>query len=774
MNFQLPSHCKVRSFSVSTASNTCGMGYLNLLLLVVLLWVFFIPSSYELHPSQTQVLLQMRKLLEYPSSLQTWENYYGDLCNLPKSAHVSITCQDSFITELKIMGDKLVKVSEFHGFAIPNMTLSEKFSTDSFVTTLTRLTSLKVLSLVSLGIWGPLPDKIHRLYSLELLDLSSNFMYGSIPPKISRLVKLHTLTLDSNYFNDTVPDWLDSFSNLTILSLKSNGFKGQIPFSVSKIKTLTDLVLSHNELSGKLPDLSTLTNLHLLDIIENHLDSELPVMPKDLVTVLLSNNSLSGEIPEQFGELHKLQHLDVSFNHLSGTPPSALFSLPNISYLNLGSNMLSGSLPDELSCGDKLGYVDLSSNKLIGQLPSCLNGTSDKRYVKIGGNCWSHDSQDQHEGSHCLISSKQSRGRDIAVLVAVISGAVLVMVLLGLGVLLLCKRCRTRRTQKQPVLSKNVQDNTPTGISSELLANARFISQAAKLGTQGAPVCRLFSFEELKEATNDFDSSRFLGEGSMGKIYKGRLENGTYVAIRSLSLVKKCSIPNLKARLDLLSKLHHPHLVGFLGHGIDGSGQDDSSSSKVFLVYEYVPNGNYRTHLSESCPEKVFKWSDRLAILIGIAKAVHFLHTGVIPGCLNNRLKTNNILLDEHRIAKLSDYGMSIITEEIEKFEAKGEDPKSCHRTNTEDDVYNFGFILLESLVGPIVTGKGEAFLLNEMASFGSQDGRRRIVDPIVLTTCSQESLSIVLKSKPLLILIRDQILQHSSTSFTVWDIWCL
>lgn len=65
----------------------------------------------------------------------------------------------------------------------------------------------------------------------------------------------------------------------------------------------------------------------------------------------------------------------------------------------------------------------------------------------------------------------------------------------------------------------------------------------------------------------------------------------------------------------------------------------------------------------------MLKWSDRLTILIGVAKAVHFLHTGVIPGSFNNRLKTNNILLDEHRIAKLSDYGISVITEEIEKFE---------------------------------------------------------------------------------------------------------
>lgn len=31
-------------------------------------------------------------------------------------------------------------------------------------------------------------------------------------------------------------------------------------------------------------------------------------------------------------------------------------------------------------------------------------------------------------------------------------------------------------------------------------------------------MCRLFAFEELKEATNGFDSARFLGEGSMGKV----------------------------------------------------------------------------------------------------------------------------------------------------------------------------------------------------------------------------------------------------------------
>ncbi|KAM1058465.1 hypothetical protein ACFX2B_023105 [Malus domestica] len=730
------------------------MRYFYLLVSVIVSWVLFLPRTHELQTSQSQVLLQLRKHLEYPPSLEIWGNYSGDLCNLSSTAHVSISCQGNSVTELKIMGDyKLVNVSGFNGFAIPNQTLSENFEIDSFFTTLSRLPSLRVLSLVSLGLWGPLPDKIHRLSSLEVLDLSSNFMFGSIPAKISRIVKLQTLTLESNYFNETVPEWLDSLSNLTVLSLKNNRLKGKFPSSLCRIKTLTVIALSHNELSGKLPDMATLSSLHVLDLRENQLDSELPRMPKALVTALLSKNSFSGKIPAQFGDLGQLQHLGLSFNYLTGAPPSALFSLSNISYLNLASNMLSGAFPDKLNCGGKLGFVDISNNKFIGDLPSCLGSPSDERVVQLNGNCLSVDSRHQHQVSYCreaLARSKQSRGRGTVVLVAVIAGAVLVLLLLVFGVLFFCRRYRSRRTVEHNIFAKAVPDNSPNGYCSELVANARFISQAAKLDTHGAPASRIFSLEQLKEATDNFDSSMFMGEGSMGKLYKGRLENGTYVAIRSLTILKKYSIQNLKVRLDLLSKLHHPHLAGLLGYCIDIGGHDDSSGNRIFLVNEFVSGGNYRTYLSENYPEKVLKWSDRLAILMGIAKAVDFLHTGVIPGCFNNRLKTNNILLDEHRIAKLSDYGMSIITDESEKLEAcKGRRPENkivvrMNKTNMEGDVYNFGFILLESLVGPIVSGKGETFLLNEMASFGSQDGRRRILDPIVLTTCSQESLSIV------------------------------
>ncbi|XP_071734954.1 probable inactive leucine-rich repeat receptor-like protein kinase At3g03770 [Rutidosis leptorrhynchoides] len=728
-----------------------GCYCLNLLFFMLFLsWGFFISNSHQLLSTQTQLLLQVRKHLEYPMQLSNWENFNGDFCNLVPNPQVSIKCEANSVIELKIMGDKLSKVSDFHGYAIKNKTLSQSFSIDSLVVTLARLNTLRVLSLVSLGIWGPLPDKIHRLASLELLDMSSNFMFGSIPDQISKLVKLHTLTLDGNYFNESVPNWFDPLSNLTILSLKNNRFKGQFPSSVTKIRTLTDICLSHNNLTGKLPDLTTLSSLNLLDLRENRFDSELPLLPKEVTTVLLCNNSFKGKIPEEFGKLNHLQHLDISSNLLTGTPPFALFSLPNISYMNLGSNMLSGSLQNIMKCGENLGFVDISMNKFTGSLPSCLDkNASNKRVVKLNGNCLIVGNEQKRSDISCkedIVKRKRSRGTVVWIVIGAIGLIVIILVIVAFIRLLFRKRERRRETiTLQHTVPKVIQDSLPTGISSEVLVNARIISEASKLGTQVATSCRVFSMEELTEATDNFSAALFLGEGSIGKLYKGRLENGIYIVIRSLTLFKKYSIRNLKVRLDLLSKLRHPHLVGFLGYCINDSGLEDSTSSRVFLVHEYISNGNFRAHLSEGCPDQILKWSDRLAVLIGIAKAVHYLHTGVIPASSSNRLRTNNILLDEHRIAKLSDYGMSIITEELEQFEAKGDGPKSWNMKKLADDVYDFGFILLEALVGPIVTGKGESFLLNEMKSFGSQDGRQKIVDPIVLTTCTQESLSIVI-----------------------------
>ncbi|KAJ0679944.1 putative protein kinase RLK-Pelle-LRR-VI-1 family [Helianthus annuus] len=575
------------------------------LLFLTLSWSFFFANAIQ--PSQKQVLLQLRKQLEYPKQLDFWANTSDDLCYL-SSPQVNITCENNYVTELKILGglspdQQLKKLSSsFNGFPIPSQTLSQNFSIDSLIATLSRLTSLKTLNLVSLGIWGQVPEKFQRLYTLKYIDMSYNYLYGPIPQTFTRLASLES------------------------------------------------------------------------------------------------------------------------------------------------------QLPSHLQCGNKLAVVDISLNRFTGGLPSCLSNELNNRNVKFDGNCLMVDVEHQKPSSYCVEEARgvevdpktikdSGKGMSPVILVGVILGSILVLVLLVFGSVVICRRISVRGLSEPKLLPKQVQDYSVTGYPSELLTSARFVSEAAKLGTGGMPVHRLFSFDELKEATRDFHRSTLIGEGSTGKIYKGKLENGTDIAIRHLTVSKKYTIRNLKLRLDLLARLRHPHLVCLLGHCIS----NESDSNKVYLVYEYVDNGNYRSFLAGNDPEKVLKWEDRLRVLSGVAKAVHFLHTGLIPGFFNNRLKANNILLNENGMAKLSDYGLSIIAEDIKQEDANGEGVESWQMKNLEDDVYNFGFILLESLVGPSAASRKDEFLMNEMASFETEGERKKVVDPIVLASSSPESLSVII-----------------------------
>lgn len=220
------------------------------------------------------------------------------------SSQVNVSCHGGFVTELSVSGDySSSKLIDFNGFSIPNQTLSQNFSVDSFVATLARLTSLKVLRLVSMGLWGPLPGKIHRLVSLEHLDLSSNFLYGSIPPKIATLLSLEILRLDDNFFNGTIPEWFSSLTNLTVLGLRNNGMEGELG-DFSDLKALEEFDVSFNTLTGKPP-------------------SELFSLPH-ITRLNLGSNSLSGSLQNRVKCGNKLRFVDISHNRFMGLLPSCL------------------------------------------------------------------------------------------------------------------------------------------------------------------------------------------------------------------------------------------------------------------------------------------------------------------------------------------------------------------------------------------------------------------------------------------------------------------
>lgn len=56
----------------------------------------------------------------------------------------------------------------------------------------------------------------------------------------------------------------------------------------------------------------------------------------------------------------------------------------------------------------------------------------------------------------------------------------------------------------------------------------------------------------------------------------------------------------------------------------------------------------------------MLKWPQRMAISIGIARGVHFLHTGVAPGIFGNNLNIEKIILDDCLNAKVSGYSIPL------------------------------------------------------------------------------------------------------------------
>jgi serine/threonine protein kinase len=109
---------------------------------------------------------------------------------------------------------------------------------------------------------------------------------------------------------------------------------------------------------------------------------------------------------------------------------------------------------------------------------------------------------------------------------------------------------------------------------------------------------RSFTYEEMSSATNHFSSSAQVGQGGYGKVYKGILPDGTAVAIKRAQEGSLQGEKEFLTEISLLSRLHHRNLVSLIGY-CDEEGEQ-------MLVYEYMPNGTLRDHLSGTSYVHIF------------------------------------------------------------------------------------------------------------------------------------------------------------------------
>uniref|UniRef100_A0A5B7C9D3 non-specific serine/threonine protein kinase n=1 Tax=Davidia involucrata TaxID=16924 RepID=A0A5B7C9D3_DAVIN len=212
----------------------------------------------------------------------------------------------------------------------------------------------------------------------------------------------------------------------------------------------------------------------------------------------------------------------------------------------------------------------------------------------------------------------------------------------------------------------------------------------------------LFTFRQIKAATNNFDDANKIGEGGFGSVYKGILLDGTVIAVKQLSSKSKQGNREFVNEIGMISGLQHPNLVRLYGCCVE--------RNHLLLVYEYMENNSLARALFG--PEKwqlKLDWPTRLRICIGIAKGLAFLHEESTLKVVHRDIKATNVLLDRDLNPKISDFGLAKLDEEENTHISTrvagtigymAPEYALWGYLTYKADVYSFGVVALEIVAG--------------------------------------------------------------------------
>tara|TARA_B100001093_G_scaffold520286_1_gene614272 strand:+ start:1088 stop:2011 length:924 start_codon:yes stop_codon:yes gene_type:complete len=136
---------------------------------------------------------------------------------------------------------------------------------------------------------------------------------------------------------------------------------------------------------------------------------------------------------------------------------------------------------------------------------------------------------------------------------------------------------------------------------------------------------------------------RLLGEGSFSKVYLAKWRE-TYVVAK---IINK-EICNSKKKLvlrefDIMTKLHHPNIVQFLGYIDD----------PFIIVMEYIPNNDLYKNIINLKKDK------KISIMKDILRGLAYIHNRKPDTLIHRDIKPTNILLTNSKVAKITDFGLS-------------------------------------------------------------------------------------------------------------------
>ncbi|CAH8280256.1 unnamed protein product [Arabidopsis lyrata] len=393
----------------------------------------------------------------------------------------------------------------------------------------------------------------------------------------------------------------------------------------------------------------------------------------------------------------RITSLNLSSSGLTGNIAAAIQNLTQLEKLDLSNNSLTGGVPEFLGKMKSLLVINLSGNNLSGSIPQALQKKGLELFVEGNPRLCPSDS-----------CRKPPKKKVLVPIVAAVASAAIVIALLILFLVL--------RKRKSTIV-EGINQPPRTSMEEVTFANKNR---------------RRFTYSEVLQMTNNFQ--RVLGKGGFGMVYHGTVNGHEQVAVKVLSQSSTQGYKEFKAEVDLLLRVHHTNLVSLVGYCYEGD--------HLALIYEFLPNGDLKQHLSGKGGKSIINWSIRLRIALEAALGLEYLHIGCKPPMVHRDVKTANILLDENLKAKLADFGLSRSFQgECESQDATAIagtpgylDPE-YYRTNRlaeKSDVYSFGIVLLEMITNqPVINQTTENSLITQWVGFQINRGDiLEIMDP--------------------------------------------
>ncbi|KAJ8562117.1 hypothetical protein K7X08_011408 [Anisodus acutangulus] len=393
----------------------------------------------------------------------------------------------------------------------------------------------------------------------------------------------------------------------------------------------------------------------------------------------LSSNKLYGTIPFDISKLIPfIVDIDLSNNRFSGEIP---VNIANCSYLNnlkLENNNLVGQIPPEIGLLDRIKTFNVSNNRLTGPVPHFTNATfAAESYANNSGLC----------GSHLNLCLTPRVANDHTLFISGFVTGWSIFTLLGMYLFFFCFPCVKKI---RLLIKKRTKVMVIDGIKWPQVKEVNNDPKILKL----EKIVTRMSFMELSKATSNFSQENEIGKGMLGKVYKALVPNGWTVAIKRLQ-----SYENLEeefvSEITTLGSLRHPNLVPLIGFC--------SERDERLLVYKYMPNGSLHEWLHSTYDKaRLLDFPLRVKIVVGVAKALAWLHDGGNFHVVHSNISTQCILLDENFDPKLSNFWEATLakTNDIDSNLILLPIVESLDFTTYKKDVYRFGVVLLELLTG--------------------------------------------------------------------------